>query len=134
VICRFLPVEFGVMQLLCWPTAQPPDNNPFKVNPGEGVDMCVGGGLGLEEELVAHLRAVVYDLVDFGEHELNSEDDYPDFVIPIARAATPGTVECGIAVCGSGVGASVYANKIPAIRAALVHDDFSSRQGVEDGI
>ena len=95
--------------------------------------MCVGGGLGLEEELVAHLQAVVYDLVDFGAHELNSEDDHPDFVIPIARAATPGTVECGMAVCGSGVGASVYLNKIPGIRAALVHDDFSARQGVEDG-
>jgi ribose 5-phosphate isomerase B len=95
--------------------------------------MRVGGGFGLEEELVAHLRAVVYDLVDFGAHELSSEDDYPDFVIPLARAVTSGTVERGIAVCGSGVGASVYANKIPGIPAALVHDHFSARQGVEDG-
>ena len=59
-------------------------------------------------------------------------DDYPDFVIPLARAVAEGKVERGIAICGSGVGASVCANKIPGVRAGLIHDHFSARQGVED--
>jgi ribose 5-phosphate isomerase B len=90
------------------------------------------GGFGLKEELVAHLRSAGHELVDFGAYELTLDDDYPDFVIPLARAVAAGTVERGIAVCGSGVGASVCANKIPGIRAALVGDHFSARQGVED--
>lgn len=57
---------------------------------------------------------------------------YPDFVIPLAEALAEGTVERGVAICGSGVGASVCANKIPGIRAALIADHFSARQGVED--
>jgi ribose 5-phosphate isomerase B len=90
------------------------------------------GGFGLKEELVAHLRSAGHELVDFGAYELTLDDDYPDFVIPLARAVAAGTVERGIAVCGSGVGASVCVNKIPGIRAALVGDHFSARQGVED--
>jgi ribose 5-phosphate isomerase B len=90
------------------------------------------GGFGLKEELVANLRAAQHDVVDFGAHILNPEDDYPDFVVPLARAVAAGTVERGVAVCGSGVGASVCANKIPGVRAGLVHDHFSARQGVED--
>ena len=58
--------------------------------------------------------------------------DYPDFVIPLAQAVVAGKVERGIAICGSGVGAAVCANKVPGIRAGLVHDHFSARQGVED--
>lgn len=65
-------------------------------------------------------------------HELNSGDDYPDFVIPLARAVASGNVERGVAVCGSGVGASVCANKVRGVRAGLIHDHFSARQGVED--
>jgi ribose 5-phosphate isomerase B len=90
------------------------------------------GGFGLKEELVAHLRAAGHEVVDFGAHGLDPGDDYPDFVIPLARAVAAGTVERGVAVCGSGVGASVCANKIPGVRAALIHDHFSARQGVED--
>ncbi len=90
------------------------------------------GGFGLKEELVAHLHAVGHEVVDFGAHGLDPGDDYPDFVIPLAQAVAAGKVERGVAVCGSGVGASVCANKIPGIRAALVHDHFSARQGVED--
>jgi ribose 5-phosphate isomerase B len=90
------------------------------------------GGLGLKEDLLARLRAAGHEVVDFGAHTLNSGDDYPDFVIPLARAVAAGTVERGVAVCGSGVGASVCANKIPGVRAALVHDHFSAWQGVED--
>ncbi len=90
------------------------------------------GGFGLKEELVAQLQAAGHEVVDFGAHGLNPGDDYPDFVIPLARAVAAGKVERGIAICGSGVGASVCANKLPGIRAALVHDHFSARQGVED--
>jgi ribose 5-phosphate isomerase B len=90
------------------------------------------GGFGLKEELVARLREAGHELVDFGAHGLNPDDDYPDFVVPLARAVVAGEVERGIAVCGSGVGASVCANKVTGIRAALVHDHFSARQGVED--
>jgi ribose 5-phosphate isomerase B len=90
------------------------------------------GGFGLKEELVAQLRAAGHEVVDFGAHGLNPGDDYPDFVIPLAKAVAAGKVELGIAICGSGVGASVCANKVPGIRAGLVHDHYSARQGVED--
>jgi len=90
------------------------------------------GGFVLKEELLAHLRAAGHDLVDFGAHELNPQDDYPDVIIPLARAVATGEVIRGIAICGSGVGASVCANKIPGIRAGLVHDHFSAQQGVSD--
>jgi ribose 5-phosphate isomerase B len=90
------------------------------------------GGFALKEDLVARLRAAGHDIVDFGADKLSPDDDYPDFVIPMARAVAAGTLERGVAVCGSGVGASVCANKIPGVRAALVHDHFSATQGVED--
>ena len=90
------------------------------------------GGFYLKQELAVRLRAAGHELVDFGADEMKEGDDYPDFVIPLARAVTGGSVERGIAVCGSGVGASVCANKIPGVRAALVHDHYSARQGVED--
>jgi ribose 5-phosphate isomerase B len=90
------------------------------------------GGYSLKEELVAHLRETGHEVVDFGAHELNSDDDYPDFVIPLAEAVAKGKVDRGLAVCGSGVGASVCANKIHGIRAALIYDHFSAKQGVED--
>jgi ribose 5-phosphate isomerase B len=63
---------------------------------------------------------------------LNNGDDYPDYVIPLAEAVAVGDVDRGIAICGSGVGASVCANKIHGVRAALIHDHFSAKQGVED--
>ncbi len=90
------------------------------------------GGFSLKEDLVARLRAAGNEVVDFGAHSLDPGDDYPDLVIPLARAVAAGTVERGVAVCGSGVGASVCANKIPGIRAGLVGDHFSAHQGVED--
>lgn len=90
------------------------------------------GGFGLKEDLVARLRAAGHEVVDFGAHSLDPGDDYPDFVIPLARAVAAGKLERGVAVCGSGVGASVCANKIPGIRAGLVSDHFSAHQGVED--
>jgi ribose 5-phosphate isomerase B len=90
------------------------------------------GGFGLKEELVGQLRAAGHEVFDFGAHTLSPGDDYPDFVVPLARAVVEGEVERGIAICGSGVGASVCANKIPGVRAGLIHDHFSARQGVED--
>jgi ribose 5-phosphate isomerase B len=90
------------------------------------------GGFDLKEELVRRLRDAEHEVVDFGAHQLSQGDDYPDFVIPLAQALAAGNVDRGVAVCGSGVGASVCANKVPGIRAALIHDHFSARQGVED--
>jgi ribose 5-phosphate isomerase B len=90
------------------------------------------GGFGLKEDLLARLRAAGHEVVDFGATALKSDDDYPDLVIPLALAVAAGTVERGVAVCGSGVGASVCANKVLGVRAGLVGDHFSARQGVED--
>jgi ribose 5-phosphate isomerase B len=90
------------------------------------------GGFGLKQDLVARLRAAGHEVVDFGAYTLNQGDDYPDFVTPLARAVAAGEVERGVAVCGSGVGAAVCANKIPGVRAGLVSDHFSAHQGVED--
>jgi ribose 5-phosphate isomerase B len=90
------------------------------------------GGFGLKEELVAHLREAGHEVLDIGAHSLSPGDDYPDFVIPLAHAVATGKVDRGVATCGSGVGASVCANKIPGIRAGLIHDHFSAQQGVED--
>ena len=90
------------------------------------------GGFGLKEELVKRLRAAGHEVVDFGAHDMSEGDDYPDYVFPLVRAVATQEVERGVAICGSGVSASVCANKVPGIRAALIHDHFSARQGVED--
>ena len=90
------------------------------------------GGFALKQELFERLHAAGYEVIEFGANAMNAADDYPDYVVPLARAVAGGTVDRGVAVCGSGVGASVCANKIPGVRAALVHDHFSARQGVED--
>ena len=90
------------------------------------------GGFELKEKLIAQLRTAGHEVVDFGAHELTPDDDYPDFVVPLAQAVAAGRVDRGVAVCGSGVGASVCANKIKGVRAGLVEDHFSARQGVED--
>ncbi len=90
------------------------------------------GGFELKVQLTAALKAVGYEMVDFGAHELDIEDDYPDFVVPLARAVARREVVRGLAICGSGVGACIAANKIPGVRAALITDSFSAHQGVED--
>jgi len=90
------------------------------------------GGFNLKEELVKQLREAGHEVVDFGAHRLNQDDDYPDYVVPLAEAVAAQEVDRGVAICGSGVGASVCANKIRGVRAALIHDHFSARQGVED--
>lgn len=90
------------------------------------------GGFELKQKLAAQLRGAGYEVIDFGAEKLTPDDDYPDFVIPLARAVVAGKVDRGVAVCGSGVGASICANKIKGVRAGLIEDHFSARQGVED--
>jgi len=90
------------------------------------------GGFELKEYLVRMLREAGHEVIDFGDREPAREDDYPDFVVPLARAVARGEVERGVAICGSGVGASVAANKVPGTRACLIHETFSAHQGVED--
>jgi ribose 5-phosphate isomerase B len=90
------------------------------------------GGYELKQYLAGLLREAGHDVSDFGDHHEHPDDDYPDFVIPLARAVARGDVDRGIAVCGSGVGACVAANKVTGVRACLIHEMFSARQGVED--
>ena len=90
------------------------------------------GGFELKAQLTAALKAAGYEVTDFGAHELVTGDDYPDFVVPLAMAVAKGEVTRGVAICGSGVGACVVANKVPGVRACLIHEAFSAHQGVED--
>ena len=90
------------------------------------------GEFELKEEILRLLSADGHEVVDFGNKVYDKNDDYPDFAIPLARAVAGGVVERGVLLCGSGIGASVAANKIEGVRAAVCHDDFSARQGVED--
>jgi ribose 5-phosphate isomerase B len=90
------------------------------------------GGYDLKTQVAELLRGSGSEVVDFGAHQLNPADDYPEFIIPLARAVAAGKVERGIALCGSGVGASIAANKVSGVRAGLIHDVFSAHQGVED--
>ncbi len=93
---------------------------------------CDHGGFNLKQEFVERLKKSGYEVMDFGAASLTVGDDYPDYVIPLARAVASESVDRGIAICGSGVGASVAANKVKNVRAALIHDCFSAHQGVED--
>jgi ribose 5-phosphate isomerase B len=90
------------------------------------------GGYILKEPMLKAVRDSGHTVMDFGAYSLNPDDDYPDFVIPLASAVAHGEVERGIAICGSGVGASFTANKVPGVRSALIHESFSAHQGVED--
>jgi ribose 5-phosphate isomerase B len=78
------------------------------------------------------LLAQQHEVKDFGAAQRDDTDDYPDFVVPLAKAVAAGEVTRGIAVCGSGVGASIAVNKVSGVRGALIHDHFSAHQGVED--
>jgi ribose 5-phosphate isomerase B len=89
------------------------------------------GGFQLKRELIGALRAAGLRVRDFGTYVHSAAGDYPDYVTPLAKAVAHGEVERGIAICDSGVGACLVANKIPGVRAALVHEGFSARNGVE---
>ena len=90
------------------------------------------GGYELKKYLAKMLRESGHKIISFGDGQPNLDDDYPDFVVPLARAVACGEVERGVAICGSGVGASVCANKVAGVRASLIHEHFSAHQGVED--
>lgn len=90
------------------------------------------GGYELKEYLSRKLREARFEVIDFGDRVPDSGDDYPYYVVPLARAVAGGDVDRGVAICGSGVGASVVANKVPGVRACLIHETFSAHQGVED--
>ncbi len=89
------------------------------------------GGFPLKEELVAWLGAEGFKVLDLGAHQMDPDDDFPDFAEAVARAVATGKARRGLVVCGSGVGASVAANKVPGVRASICHDTYSARQGVE---
>jgi ribose 5-phosphate isomerase B len=90
------------------------------------------GGFELKVQLVAALTFAGYMVTDFGAFELTDGDDYPDFVVPLAKAVSNGEITRGLAICGSGVGACIAANKVHGVRAGLITDSFSAHQGVED--
>ena len=88
-------------------------------------------GFEQKEQLMAKLVEAGYEVRDYGAKAYDPADDYPDIIVPLARAVASNEVARGIAVCGSGVGVSVAANKIPGVRAALITETYSARQGVE---
>lgn len=88
-------------------------------------------GFEQKQLLVSQLKSAGYDITDYGAVTFNANDDYPDIILPLATAIAKGTVAKGIAVCGSGVGVSVAANKIKGVRAALITESYSAHQGVE---
>jgi ribose 5-phosphate isomerase B len=90
------------------------------------------GGYDLKEQMARMLREAGYEVIDFGDGQPTPDDDYPDFVVSLARAVARGDVDGGVAICGSGVGAGVVVNKVPGVRTSLIHESFSAHQGVED--
>jgi ribose 5-phosphate isomerase B len=90
------------------------------------------GGYELKAYLVRMLGDASYEVIDFGDRAQMPGDDYPDYIVPLARAVAGRHVDRGVAICGSGVGASIAANKVSGVRACLISDTFSAHQGVED--
>ncbi|SRR5437016_6698469 len=87
-------------------------------------------GFELKQKLGAHIRELGHEVIDVGTMSTDPVD-YPDYAEAVGKAILDGRAERGVLICGSGVGASVAANKLPGIRAAVCHDTYSSRQGVE---
>lgn len=88
-------------------------------------------GFELKTQLRKELEAQGHEIVDLGAHEYDALDDYPDFARKVGEAVVAGIAPRGIVVCGSGIGASIAANKIPGVRAGLCTDTYSAKQGVE---
>ena len=88
-------------------------------------------GFDLKHKVARVLQAMGHDVQDVGAHDFDPLDDYPDFARLVAEAVAAGSAERGVLVCGSGVGASVAANKVRGVRAAMCHDTYSAHQGVE---
>lgn len=93
---------------------------------------CDHAGLSLKDRVVAAIDAAGHQVLDCGAFELDPHDDYPVYARAVGEAIVAGRAERGILVCGSGVGVGVAACKIPTVRAAMTHDTFSAKQGVED--
>lgn len=89
------------------------------------------GGFELKAQLVELLRSARHEVLDLGAFTETPGDDYPDFAKAVALAVREGKAERGVVICGSGVGASVAASKVPGVRAAVCHDSYSAHQGVE---
>ena len=89
------------------------------------------GGYALKDELKPFLESLGHEMIDVGAHNLDPADDFPDFTKPLAESVASGSADRGIMICGSGVGASVAANKVKGIRASVCHDTYSAHQGVE---
>jgi ribose 5-phosphate isomerase B len=89
------------------------------------------GGYPLNETIIAALESESHQIIDFGTHEGSQPDDYPDYAFQVGQSVQSGEAERGIIICGSGVGASVAANKIKGVRASVCHDTYSAHQGVE---
>lgn len=92
---------------------------------------CDHAGFALKGSVIEVLRGLGHDCEDLGTYDTQPAD-YPDYALKVGLAVASGRCERGVVVCGSGVGASVAANKVPGVRSALCHDTFSARQGVED--
>lgn len=90
------------------------------------------GGFELKKIIAEFLKSSGHEVLDVGAFRMDAKDDYPDFSRAVAEALLSNKAERGILVCGSGVGASIAANKFPGVRAAVCHDAYSARQGVED--
>lgn len=88
-------------------------------------------GFPLKPEMVELVCGLGHEVLDLGGDGTDAQDDYPDYARAVAEAVRSGQVDRGILLCGSGVGASIAANKVPGIRAAVCHDTYSARQGVE---
>ena len=88
-------------------------------------------GFPLNERVIEELRASGHEIADLGTHDGSLPDDYPDYALALGRAVQSGAAEIGILICGSGVGASVAANKLRGVRAALCADTYSARQSRE---
>ena len=89
------------------------------------------GGYPLNESVIEILRTAGHEIEDFGTHDGTQSDDYPDYALKVGEAVRGGRAECGIIICGSGVGASVAANKLRGVRAALCGDTYSAHQSRE---
>jgi ribose 5-phosphate isomerase B len=89
------------------------------------------GGYALKDEVAAWVRERGHEVADVGAPAYDPADDYPDFARRVAEAVSAGGADRGIILCGSGVGASIVANKVRGVRAGLCHDTYSARQGVE---
>lgn len=92
---------------------------------------CDHAGFAMKEEVIAVCREAGHEVIDLGAHSFEKNDDYPDFARYVAQAIQHGQAERGVLLCGSGVGASIAAAKHRGVRAAVCHDVYSARQGVE---